>query len=269
MFTQALLGLALLTALAAPTEVHAQDRVEPADPVTGLDASVSFDSNHGGDGTWMQLTSGVGYTLSPRWSVAAGLPIYYVTPGATYEGTSSLTGLGDLYGSVSLDLSLDAATFYTTFTASAPTGSVDSGLGAGQAGWDLSGHFATELGRLGPYVTGGFGNNIKTGNESLGTGAGTARPAKGVSTGRLTHVEAGIEVGIWQSSSITGTTYGIFDLKTPEELDEVSDHGVGLVLWGQLTPSLDLSLWISHSLAYIDYTIVSISATYSWKSPGH
>jgi hypothetical protein len=47
----------------------------------------------------------------------------------------------------------------------------------------------------------------------------------------------------------------------------VSDHGLGLVLWDELTSSLDLGFWVSHSLAYKNYTTVSVSATYSLKPP--
>ena len=73
--------------------------------------------------------------------------------------------------------------------------------------------------------------------------------------------------------SLTGSAYGVFNLHsqtgvtaaTTTDDDDITDHGVGLVLWGQATPSLDLSLWVSHSLAYISYTTVTLSATYTFS----
>jgi len=294
-----------------PAHLAAQEPDSASTAESRVDASVSLDSNHGGDGSWLQVTPGVGYTLTPLWSVEVGVPVYYLSAGATYDGTSATGGIGDVYGSLSLDLSSDAATFYTTGTVSAPTGSEEKGLGAGQVSWDWTTYLAGEVGRLGPYVSGGFANNLKTANESLGQGAGTGRSGTAVSNGQLAHVEAGLEVTLWKSLTLTASAYGVFALQgqtaaTPATTpvvtapgprarnlrpgaaarraaiaagagaaaasatvvdDTVSDHGLGLVLWDQVTPSLDLSLWISHSLAYSNYTVVSISATYSLKAP--
>lgn len=270
----------------------------PASP-SPIEASVSVDANTGGGGTWLQLTPGVGYTFSPRWSAEVGVPVYYVSVEATSRGTSSVGGVGDVYGSLSLDMSTKNATLYTTATVSAPTGSLDKGLGAGQASWDWTTHLAGSLGRFGPYVNGGFANNEKTANESVGQGAGTSRPASGISVGTMGHAEAGLEVGLPKSISMTASWYAVVGLRNqtvvppvwaPQPVRpgagalpqrqgarlgtgagagrplvvqgaEVSDHGVGMVLWAQLTPRVDLSLWVSHSLAYADYTTVSVSTT--------
>ena len=286
--------------------LSAQEPDAPAAQQSRLDAGVSADSNHGGDGTWLQLTPGLGYAVTPRWSVEAGVPVYYLSAGATYAGTSAVGGIGDAYVSLSLDMSPSVATFYTTLTSSAPTGSSDKGLGAGQVSWDWTTHLAGERGRFGPYVNGGLANNIKTANESLRLGAGTARAGTGVSVGNLAHAETGVEIGLWKSLTLTASGYGVFGLQgqitstaaTPgaprlrpggnvprpgaaarratnaaalataaSVSDDVSDHGFGLVLWGQVTPSVDLSLWISHSLVYTNYTTVSVSATYSLTPP--
>lgn len=294
--------LALIIACAlVPVHLAAQERTSASTSESRLDASISVDSNHGGNGSWLQVTPGVGYTFTPFWRVEAGVPLYYLSAGATYDGTSATSSVGDVYGSLSLDLSSDAATFYTTVTVSAPTGSEDKGLSAGQVSWDWTTHLAEEFGRLGPYVSGGFANNLKTANKSLGQSAGTGRAGTAVSTGELGHAEAGLEVTLWKSLTLTGSGYGVFAVQgqaaaTPVVRsprpgarnpwpgaaarraaiaagavaaaaveDSVSDHGLGLVLWDQVTPSLDLSLWISHSLAYSNYTVVSISATFSLK----
>ena len=135
-YTGAMLRLLQASAIVAacvllPGTLTAQEPEASSAPEPRFSASVSLDSNHGAGGSWMQLTPGATYTLSPRWSVEGGVPVYYLTSGATYAGTASIGGIGDAYGSLSLDMSTDAATFYTTVTLSAPTGNVDQGLGAG------------------------------------------------------------------------------------------------------------------------------------------
>jgi len=278
-----------------PGTLMAQEPEASSAPEPRFSASVSLDSNHGADGSWMQLTPGAMYTMSPRVSVEGGVPVYYLTSGATYAGTASIGGIGDAYGSLSLDMSTDAATFYTTVTLSAPTGNVDQGLGAGRTSWDWTTHLAGESGRFGPYASGGAANNIKTANESLRRGAGTARAGAEVSTGNLAHAEAGLDVRLWKSLSVTASAYGVVSLEsqtpatpavprprpadrppgpatrrrlaaaagTRSATDDVSDHGLGLVFWEQVTSSFDVSFWISHSLAYDHYTVFSVSATYT------
>jgi len=267
-------------------------------PASRLDLGVSLDSNHGSDGTWLQATPGATYTFSPRWSLETGLPVYYLTAGATATGAGAIGGVGDLYASLSLDFSPESATVYTTFTGSAPTGSAAKELGAGRVSWDWTTHLAGEFGRFGPYLSGGAANNLKTANESLRRGASAARAGALVSAGNLAHAEAGVEVTLWRSLTLTGSGYGVFNLQSTTAAapvapvarppagaaagvagkkrragaaaaaagtiaDTVSDHGVGLVLWDQVTPSLDVSVWFSRSLAYVNYTVVSVSMTYS------
>ena len=301
--TVSLATLLALSALAA-APLAAQDPFAAQVPNSPLKASVSIDVNTGADGAWMQVTPGVGYTFTPRWSVEAGVPLYYVSAAATYGGIAALGGVGDVYGSLSLDLSTDALTAYTTLTASAPTGNADKGLGSGQLSWDGTAHLAGEVGRFGPYTTAGLGNNIKAASETLGGGAGRARPATTSTNGNLAHVDTGLEFTVWKSLTLTASGYGVFAFNRPRVVtpvtprpqpgingprrnlrrpgtpsgarqatpataqDDGSDHGVGLVLWDQVTPWLDLSLWFSHSLAYDNYRTVSVSATFNLNHRG-
>ena len=296
--------LAVATLLPAP--LAAQSPVSAPAPSDRLDASVSIDVNTGAGGAWMQVTPGIGYAFTPRWSVEAGVPLYYLSAAATYGGTSALGGAGDVYGSLSLDVSTESLTFYATVTASAPTGDVDQGLGSGQVSWDGTAHLSGEVGRFGPYANAGLGDNIKAASETLRGGAGTARPASSSTNGNVTHVDLGLEVTVWKSLTVTASGYGVFafhqatvvtpvtprprpginaprrPLRRPGNgsaasgsattaADDVSDHGLGLVMWDQVTPWLDLSLWFSHSLAFADYSTVSVSATFDLnhhRTPG-
>ncbi len=243
------------------SHVSAQD-VSNDPATTGADASVSIDLNRAAGQVWWQVTPVVEYTFDPRWSVEAGVPLYYLTAGSTEEGTAQ-GGVGDVYVSASLTSSTARRVIYTTLTLSAPTGSVDKGLGAGQASWDWTGSVSGQAGRVAPYVNGGVGNNTKTASETLGTSSGTALAGAGISVGMLGHLEAGIESTLAKSLTLTASVYGIFASGDVSDSSgrSVSDHGVGFVLWDHVTPSLDLSLWVSHSLAFADYTAVSVNAT--------
>ena len=126
--------------------VSAQD-VSNDPATTGAGTSVSIDVNRAAGQVWGQVTPVVDYTFNPRWSLEAGLPLYYLTAGATEEGTAQ-GGVGDIYVSGSLTSSTARRVIYTTLTLSAPTGSVDKGLGAGHASWDWSG---SASGQAGPH----------------------------------------------------------------------------------------------------------------------
>ena len=176
-------------------------------------------------------------------------------------------------------------------SAGAPTGNRTRGFGAGKATWDLSGYAATQLARVGPYLNVGVSNNVSVAREAQSGGAGPGRPAPAGASGNLVHAETGVEVDLGKSIYVTGSVYGIFASSpaaptatpaTPRRgprgrllpprpaggaqavaTDDVSDHGVGGVLWAQVTASLDLGVWITHSVAWDNYTTVSISANIS------
>ena len=189
--TTLLASICLWPALLLTQEpLFAQEPTTAAAADTRLSASISLDSNHGSDGTWMQLTPEFGYQIAPRWSVEGGVPIYYLSAGATYSGVSA-GGIGDIYSSLSFDMSRNNTLAYTAVTLSAPTGNVDNDLGAGRVSWDWTTHVTGTFGRVSPYATGGVANNLKTANESLRLGVGTARAGTDVSVGRLAHAEAG------------------------------------------------------------------------------
>ena len=252
--------LAVLALFATVFTAHLSAQGASSAPATaGADTSVSIDLNRVAGQVWWQVTPVVEYTFNPRWSLEVGLPLYYLTAGATEKGTAQ-GGAGDVYVSGSLTSSNTRRIIYTTLTLSAPTGSVDKGLGAGQASWDWTGAVSGQVGQVAPYANVGVGNNTKTASETLGTSSGTALPGAAISVGTLAHLETGVEFTLARSLSLTASVYGIFASSSNTEQD-VSDHGVGFVLWDQVTPSLDLSVWVSHSLAYTDYTAVSVNAT--------
>lgn len=144
-----------------------------------------MDSNYGGDGTWLELTPGLGYTLTPRWSVEAGVPVYYLSAGANDAGT---TGVG--------------------------------GLGAGQVSWNWTIHLAGEFGRVGPYVT-------------------------GVSIGNLAHAETGLEIGLWNSLTLTASGYGVLSFQG--QAVGVATDPTAPRPWLPACPMRTASWWLSRS----------------------
>ncbi len=182
----------------------------PPDPSTPaptrsseFEAALALSANNSGSGTWMEVAPSAGYSFG-RWSVELGVPIYYLNAGST-PGGSSLGGPGDVYASVSLDLSSPRLEVYTTGTLSAATGSVSRGLGAGQTSWDWTTDAAVAAGRVGPYVSVGLANNLRTAGQTAGGGS-TGR-SSAISNGKVAHLDAGVEVDVWRQSSVSVSGY--------------------------------------------------------------
>ena len=193
---------------AAPQDAPAAQTDPTASPPaqsSPFAATLAVNVINSGFGTWMAMTPTVGYTFDRRWSMEFGVPLYYLNARSTADGGSSQSGPGDVYTSVSLDLSTERLELYTTGSVSAATGSASQGLGAGQAIWDWSTYVAGEHGRLGPYATVGLANNLR----ALGPTAGLSTTGRsgGISNGNLMHLDAGLAVGSWRESSVSLSAY--------------------------------------------------------------
>jgi hypothetical protein len=227
-----------------------------ADPATTVQAGVTFDTNMGDAGTWFQVTPTGGVTLDERWSLEAGLPIYFLAASATDDG-STAGGIGDLYLSVSFDVSGGNSTAYATATLGAPTGNADAALGAGTATWDVSGYVDRGVGPFTPSVYAGIGNN------SLMAASAPSRQLYR-SAGFLFHVEGWAEVEVASALSLSGGLYAVRSMGSEsgdvdaETGDSSDDQGFQLVASTSLARALNVSLWFTRSTAYA-YNTYSIS----------
>ena len=292
-------GICVLSAFAVPLEAQqaVSARPDTAAEASSFSANVGLDANNAGTGTWMQVTPALGFSFGPRWSTLFSVPLYYFNAATSIDGSAAAMGAGDAFATLTLDLGGDTTTFYLTLTGSVPTGNRDKGFGAGRAGWDMSGYLGTAIGRLTPYASGGISNNASIASEALASGTGAGRLVPVTSTDNLFHGETGLELALGRSITLTGSVYGVFASTTTSSTgatrptrgprgriprgtggaaaalvngtDDVSDHGIGAMLWGQVTNALDAGVWVSHSMRFENFTTVSVSANVALSQLGH
>jgi hypothetical protein len=232
---------------------QAEDEPDQAEDGTpSVQAAVTVDWNDAGGARWVQVSPTGGVTFNDWWSVEVGLPIYYLGGSSTDDG-ASLTGIGDLYASLYLDLSGDSVTAWTAGTIGAPTGDADTGLGAGTTTWDASVYLDRAFGKFTPSVYAGVGNN------SLAATSNAGRQLYR-SSGYLVHVEGWAEVEVWKALSLSAGLYVVRDNASDDTVDDegydasIDDEGFQFVATSTLTRSLELSFWYTRSHAYASNT---------------
>jgi hypothetical protein len=238
-------------------------------------ADVSIDFTRVGKAAWWELTPSATFNIGSHWSIEAGLPCYVVN-GAFSADHASHAGLGDVYGSLSLDLSGDETTFYTTLSVSAPTGNVSQGLGYGQVTWDWTNHVDRSFGRFAPYADVGFANAIDlTSRVNRSRAAGRVGPPQ-AQVGNVFNGEGGVEYSFsyYVSLSVSGYVIAPFGQQTAvtgAESQRVRtvlhtsatsqhDRGISSTLTAGLSRGLDVSVWFWHSSTFHDDTL-SVDAT--------
>ena len=70
---------------------------------------------------------------------------------------------------------------------------------------------------------------------------------------------------IWLLNNAANVLLGWFGFRPAGE----SDHGIGAMLWGQVTNALDAGVWVSHSMRFENFTTVSVSANVALSQLGH
>ena len=143
-------------------------------PILTLNTGV--DHNSAGTFLWVNPEAGID---SKRASFVAGVPYYRNSGGGT-----SFTGVGDVYAMGSLYGHAARMDFESSLTLGLPMGDKNLGLGAGKTTVDVSGTIAHSVGRLRPFVSGGFANS--TFNFAY------ARPY--IADGNATHFSGGFDV---------------------------------------------------------------------------
>ncbi len=173
----------------------------------GLVARMSFEGSSDSQGQVLDLNTSTGYKFNKYFAVGVGLPIYFVNGAAAAAGsgaaprTSSRGDLGNVYVGVQLSLDNQIAPFSSTFTVTAPTGSVSKGRSTGQFTYDWDNRIEHELfNRLTPYVDAGFANSVSDTRF---------HKRSFITLGHLAHFEAGADLNIWHSLTFTASVYDI------------------------------------------------------------
>ncbi len=173
----------------------------------GIVARLSFEGSSSTDGQVLDLNSSTGYNFNKYFGVDVGLPVYFVRGAAptassgAAKRTSSSGDLGNVYADVRLSFDNRIAPYSSTFTVTAPTGSVDKGRSTGHFTYDWDNRFEHEIfDRVTPYVDAGLANSISDTRFFK-------RPF--ITLGHVAHFEAGADVKIWKSFTFTASVYDI------------------------------------------------------------
>ncbi|MFY9585721.1 MAG: hypothetical protein WAR21_14635 [Candidatus Acidiferrales bacterium] len=173
----------------------------------GIVARMTFEGSSSTDGQVLDLNSSTGYNFNKYFGIDVGLPVYFVRGAAPATGsgaaqrTSSSGDLGNVYADVRLSLDNRIAPYSSTFTATAPTGSVNKGRSTGHFTYDWDNRIEHEIfDRVTPYVDAGLANSISDTRFFK-------RPY--ITLGHLAHFEAGADVKIWKSLTFTASAYDI------------------------------------------------------------
>jgi hypothetical protein len=200
-----LLSAPLLAAaiFAGSGNVHAQATENPAGRERGLTLFESFEGSANSEGVVSFLTTSASYNFNDHFSAGIGLPIYF--DHASYAGGTSANGIGNFFATVRGVWRGPVVNFGTSLTGSAPTGSSSKGLSTGHATFDWDNRVEHRFGPLTPYIDAGLANSITDTRFFL-------RPF--VTYGNLMHSEAGTDVDLSHSVSLTLSAYDILPFGT-------------------------------------------------------
>lgn len=259
------------TSAQRPAASKAASNPSGDDPAWSADLSINF--NRSASATWWQVMPSVTRDLDDRWTIEFGAPVYFVS-GVLSEDGLSHAGIGDVYASLSADLSGDVVTFSTTASGSLATGNVSKGLGAGQFTWEWSNHLARQIDRVTPYVDAGLSNALDY-TASISRNFVVGRPgAASATSGTLFNAEVGTEVSLTDDVSVSGSAYitrgsgsqttrsgpprpGALRVPPATITTSNNDAGISAALWGGLTRGVDFNVefWRSTTFRYNTVTV--------------
>jgi hypothetical protein len=231
-----------------------------AEPSRGFTWYERFEGSVNSLGAVTRLDSTVGYNIDSHFSVAGGIPVYFVAAShsaTAVNGTHSFNGIGNAYGEFSLTLENPAVDFMSTITATAPTGDETLGLSTGKVTIDWSNSFERTFSRLTPFGEIGFANAVSD-------TAFFIRPYE--TFGSIAHWQGGARYRLTNAVSAAGAVYGVEPLGKqtlvsrlstlfgPGNIDTGSDlsRDHGFSAWAQITPASHLDFYggYTHSTKY-------------------
>ena len=159
-----------------------------------------FSGSVNSDGQAMALTSSGGYNFNSHLGLFAGIPVYFVHNSSSTAGTSSVNGMGDVFGGLRLSFANPILNYRMALTGAAPTGDSSKGLSTGHATYDWTNHVDRRFGPWTPFADLGLANSIP--NTLFFQRQFT-------SLGHLTHFEAGTAYSIVGPLSASASFYDI------------------------------------------------------------
>jgi len=157
-----LLATAVVAQNAPPKQTETND--------LGWTSSMSFDGSANSQERVLDLDSSVGYNFDKNWGVDMGVPFSFVssspsttttTAPTTGKNTSSaLNSLGNVRTDLNFKTTGEVASYNSTITAAAPTGSTKKGVSTGRPNIGWNNHVEHDFERLTPFIEAGFSNGL-------------------------------------------------------------------------------------------------------------
>ncbi len=163
-----------------------------------LDWNESFEGSSGSSGQDMEINSSLTYNFR-RFSVGGGIPVYLDRTMST-SGSRFSDGIGNFYVTLGTSWKNSFFNYATVLTGTLPTGDSDKGFSTKHATFDWSNRFDHNFGFLTPFIDGGVANSISDTKFFH-------RPF--ISYGYLAHGEAGVDVDLPLSLTLTLSAYDI------------------------------------------------------------
>lgn len=208
-------GYVLFLFGAATTAVHAQSLPNAAGNEKGLVFYEAFEGDSNSDGRVMILSSSVAYHFNSHFSAGIGIPIYFDQATST-AGTTTSSGIGNVFGTVRAAWKNRLLNYATLLTGAAPSGDTKKGLSTGHATFDWDNRIDHDISVFTPFVDAGVANSIMDTRFFQ-------RPF--TSYGNLAHFEAGTDIDLSHSFSLTLSGYDIAPWGTQTIISRVVTAG--------------------------------------------
>ena len=190
----------LLLLLGAPLTARAQSPPSPAGNERGFVFYEAFEGDSNSDGRVMVLSSSVTYRFYSHFSAGIGIPVYFDQASSSTTGTTSSSGIGNVFAMVHGGWKNPLLNYATALTVTAPSGNTKKGLSTGHATFDWDNRLDHDVSVFTPFVDLGVANSVMDTRFFQ-------RPF--TSYGRLAHFEGGTDIDLSHSFSLTLSAYDI------------------------------------------------------------
>jgi hypothetical protein len=195
--------------------VHAQSSPSAAGNEKGFVVYEAFEGDSNSDGRIMILSSSVAYHFDPHFSVGIGVPVYF-DQATSPTGTTTSSGVGNVFATVRAAWKNPRVSYATALTGTAPSGNTNKGLSTGHATYDWDNRLDHNVSLFTPFIDAGVANSIMDTRFFQ-------RPF--TSYGNLAHFEAGTDIDLSHSFSLTLSGYDIAPWGTQTIISRVVTAG--------------------------------------------
>lgn len=185
----------------------------------GLNEYEAFQGVIGASDSVLKLDSTLGYDFNRYTGIFVGVPLYFVHELANANNpTFNANGAGDIYFGLDFYAPTSVVNYSTTFTLSAPTGSVNRGFSTGHPTVDWSNRFRRRFGRLTPFAIAGVSNTVPDTDLVTRTF---------ISLGNVVHLEEGAEYELTRRLYTGGSAYHVLPFGNQQVFNRLEHSSSG------------------------------------------